>query len=574
MSITTISQLSQSISLAGTDKFALDSSIGTFNTTLDSMSMYMEQSVSYTTTQSILAGDRIKLNRSGTIYTIQPGTSILKDIAVVGTASSNQVVIGSDSRLYDSRYPTFHSHSIDDTYLLRSELDKRILNLSIGTPNGIASLDCAGKLNVNQVPDSLKGQVLYKGTWNAYSNMPNLSDTSGLNKASNVKGNYYVVTNGGTINFGGTNILEFVVGDWVISNGSKWQKVNNADGIVSINGKTGRVVVLDATEIPNVVNVSGSTMIGPLMMSGGTNVQLTAGTGYFFIGNTSSVHIATDTNSIQAKNSGTTSDLYINELGGNVGIGTIIPSAKLHVNGGIVVSEGSTGGSSGYGFVGDGGLDTGMFSPSDGYLKLYSDNIERLSINSTGNINLTGSVNVNGNVNVKNGYIETPYIEVTAPGSTYCYIDVGNANSPGAIIGDYSVRIDSNAAIISSTGYNLQLSSGAGTIIANNTFACRGDIIAFYSSDRQLKDNVKNIENPIEKIKKINGVSFDWNDKQNVYTGHDIGVIAQEVEEVLPEIVTTRDNGYKAVKYEKLVALLIEGIKDLQSQIDELKKGK
>ena len=49
-----------------------------------------------------------------------------------------------------------------------------------------------------------------------------------------------------------------------------------------------------------------------------------------------------------------------------------------------------------------------------------------------------------------------------------------------------------------------------------------------------------------------------------------MGVIAQEIEEVLPQIVTTRENGYKAVKYEKLVALLIEGIKAQQNQIDSL----
>jgi hypothetical protein len=53
--------------------------------------------------------------------------------------------------------------------------------------------------------------------------------------------------------------------------------------------------------------------------------------------------------------------------------------------------------------------------------------------------------------------------------------------------------------------------------------------------------------------------------------GHDIGVKAQEVETVLPELVTTRENGYKAVKYDKLVALLIECVKEQQKQIDELK---
>ena len=58
-----------------------------------------------------------------------------------------------------------------------------------------------------------------------------------------------------------------------------------------------------------------------------------------------------------------------------------------------------------------------------------------------------------------------------------------------------------------------------------------------------------------------------------MFPSHDpVGVIAQEIEEVLPEVVTTRDTGYKAVKYEKIVPLLIEAIKDQQQQINELKE--
>ena len=104
------------------------------------------------------------------------------------------------------------------------------------------------------------------------------------------------------------------------------------------------------------------------------------------------------------------------------------------------------------------------------------------------------------------------------------------------------------------------------------------NVVAYGSSDKQLKDNITPIENALQKVKQIGGYTFDWNDKQDVYTGHDVGVIAQEIEEVLPEVVTTRDNGYKAVKYEKIVPLLIEAIKEQQtqienqqSQIDELK---
>ena len=111
-----------------------------------------------------------------------------------------------------------------------------------------------------------------------------------------------------------------------------------------------------------------------------------------------------------------------------------------------------------------------------------------------------------------------------------------------------------------------------GTISGSSLINSSGDIVAFQSSDKRLKDNLTHILNPIEKVKQINGYEFDWNDKQDIYKGHDVGVIAQEVEKIMPELVRDNSNGYKAVKYEKLVPLLIESIKDQQKQIDELKK--
>src|SRR6056300_979981 len=105
-----------------------------------------------------------------------------------------------------------------------------------------------------------------------------------------------------------------------------------------------------------------------------------------------------------------------------------------------------------------------------------------------------------------------------------------------------------------------------------NTIRCVGDVVAFYSSDKRLKDNITPIENSLEKVGKLKGYEFDWNDNQEVYEGHDVGVIAQEVEAVVPEIVETRKHdGYKAVKYEKLVPLLINAINELKAEIEELK---
>lgn len=95
-----------------------------------------------------------------------------------------------------------------------------------------------------------------------------------------------------------------------------------------------------------------------------------------------------------------------------------------------------------------------------------------------------------------------------------------------------------------------------------------GDITAYASSDERLKNNIHPIEGALDKIEKINGISFEWNEKSGK-TGKDYGVLAQEVEKVLPELVTTRDNGYKAVKYEKLISLLIQAVKELNKKISK-----
>jgi polyhydroxyalkanoate synthesis regulator protein len=86
-------------------------------------------------------------------------------------------------------------------------------------------------------------------------------------------------------------------------------------------------------------------------------------------------------------------------------------------------------------------------------------------------------------------------------------------------------------------------------------------------SDRQLKENITNITAALEKISKLRGVTFKWKE-----TGKkDIGLIAQEVEEVIPEAVVEKD-GLKYINYDTLIPLLIEAIKEQQKEIDELKQ--
>ena len=108
--------------------------------------------------------------------------------------------------------------------------------------------------------------------------------------------------------------------------------------------------------------------------------------------------------------------------------------------------------------------------------------------------------------------------------------------------------------------------------ISGSQIEASGDVIAFGSSDERLKDNIKPITEPLWKLNQIGGYTFDWNDKQDTYEGHDVGVVAQEIHKVLPEVVAERSNGYLGVKYEKIVPLLIESIKELKQEVDDIKQ--
>jgi len=155
--------------------------------------------------------------------------------------------------------------------------------------------------------------------------------------------------------------------------------------------------------------------------------------------------------------------------------------------------------------------------------------------------------------------------------------DATNVTAAGALMDSECTSLASVKAINQglTTSSDVRFDSiGIGTAAPGTSGVLRAtnDIVAFYSSDERLKDNIEEIPNALSRIEDIRGVQFDWNDKQSVYEGHDIGVIAQEIEKVAPSLVTDRDNGYKAVKYEKLTAILIQAVKELNAKVKELEK--
>lgn len=219
-----------------------------------------------------------------------------------------------------------------------------------------------------------------------------------------------------------------------------------------------------------------------------------------------------------------------------------------------------------------------------------------LTLNGAGAATFASSISASGNISTTGSFTSTTSgtAEIRLQGSSYGssyntslrsttgaigvlqfgnnsdnYMLIGNSGTGGFL----DIRTNCSTESIASGTLAIRINVSGSTNFYNTIYSS-SDIIAYYSSDKRLKDNIKNIENGIDKIKKLNGVSFNWNNKQDIYEigKKDYGVIAQDVEDILPELVETRSNGYKAVKYEKLISLLIEGIKEQQVQIDELKK--
>ena len=132
------------------------------------------------------------------------------------------------------------------------------------------------------------------------------------------------------------------------------------------------------------------------------------------------------------------------------------------------------------------------------------------------------------------------------------------------------VTLINNIASSNKTSGALVVTGGVGIGGALNV---GGDITAFSSSDVSLKENITPISNAVDKVRSISGNTFTWNEK-SVYNGKEgTGIIAQEIEALeLPGVTETREDGTKAVRYDRLVPLLIEAIKELDGKIKSLEK--
>ena len=152
------------------------------------------------------------------------------------------------------------------------------------------------------------------------------------------------------------------------------------------------------------------------------------------------------------------------------------------------------------------------------------------------------------------------------------------------VTGDLKLTSSNNKVVISSTLASTSKDTGAlvveGGLGVEGSIHAGNDIIAFSSSDATLKKDITPIENALEMINKISGNTFTWNTGIQHLIPYengtkDTGILAQEVEALgLPGVTTTRGDGVKAVRYDRLIPVLIEAVKELSAKVKSLESNK
>jgi len=194
------------------------------------------------------------------------------------------------------------------------------------------------------------------------------------------------------------------------------------------------------------------------------------------------------------------------------------------------------------------------------------------NLNVGGDVTVDGTVSFTGITTVSDSLLPDTDLGASIGSSTKRFDDAFFGNIRIAVADDNTIDTSAGNLILDAATNIVDINAATnitGNTVITGILSVTDDITAFFSSDQRLKDNITPINDPLAKVLSISGNTYDWNEKSGK-EGHDVGVIAQEVLEVLPEAVTTRDNGYLAVDYQKIVPLLVEAVKELSAKVKDL----
>ena len=359
-------------------------------------------------------------------------------------------------------------------------------------------------------------------------------------------------------------------GALVVSGGVGIAKTLNVGGNTNV---TGTLNITGATTLSNTLNVTGtSTFTDKIIPSSGTGSKGIVwasdpggGTGdtafiqyYVQSGENTRLHIGIQNDAED--------DLYL-EATQTTTSGALTVSNALDVTGTTTLNNSVT-------LVGSDTAATEYFKIKNG------SSTDKFTVDSSsGNTIISGTLNVTGVTTVSNAFNVIGNTTITNGDLYITRTDGagGDILANGGTDGIFAIYNTTNSGTIwlnaknSGGTYNNILSLTSTIATVSGDLNVTGDITAFYTSDQRLKENIVPIVNPLAKVLSISGNTYDWVQGSGK-EGSDVGVIAQELLDVLPEAVTTRETGYLAVRYEKIIPLLIEAIKDLSAKVEDLQQ--
>jgi hypothetical protein len=227
-------------------------------------------------------------------------------------------------------------------------------------------------------------------------------------------------------------------------------------------------------------------------------------------------------------------------------------------------------------------LSASVFDVRPNNVVIYPSTSINSSLTATGRVVFSNTLTVSGasrfaglvyanEITTRNGRVNAG-TAIVSGGDFFCR-DI-YVQGPGGVIinGGATANLSLNGgSIVTNNG---SINTGTGNINCNNIYAA-GDIIAFFTSDKRLKTNIQPLESSLFKLDNINAYTFEWDNnevnKQENRVGGDIGVLAQEVQTILPQAVLEKEDGYLHVNYQKLIPFLISCVRELKEEVNSLK---